>query len=94
MRALALIILVVTLGAGPASAVPPPSEGWDARRVGKGAFDLFLMRPLNVAQLVVGSAMFVVFYPVTLLTGGEDQVVEYFVKDPAKTAFQRPLGEL
>ena len=58
------------------------------------AFDLVILRPLGVVQTAVGAAFFVVFYPVSLVTGGSDHVVDYCWKSPVHQTFQRPLGAL
>jgi hypothetical protein len=57
-------------------------------------FDLVILRPLGLVQTVVGGAFFVVFYPVSLVTGGSDHVVDYCWKSPVHQTFQRPLGAL
>ena len=58
------------------------------------AFDLVILRPLGLVQTAVGAAFFVVFYPVSLVTGGSDHVVDYCWKSPVHQTFQRPLGAL
>ncbi len=58
------------------------------------AFDLVILRPLGLAQTAAGAAFFVVFYPVSLVTGGSDHVVDYCWKSPVHQTFQRPLGAL
>ena len=58
------------------------------------AFDLVILRPLGLVQTAVGGAFFVVFYPVSLVTGGSDHVVDYCWKSPVHQTFQRPLGAL
>jgi hypothetical protein len=44
--------------------------------------------------MAVGAAFFVVFYPVALVTGGSDHVVDTCWKSPVHQTFQRPLGAL
>jgi hypothetical protein len=58
------------------------------------AYDLVVLRPLGLVQTVVGGAFFTVFYPVSLVTGGSDHVIDYCVKSPFEQTFQRPLGAL
>ena len=62
--------------------------------IAEQAFDLVILRPLGLAQTAVGAAFFVVFYPVSLVTGGSDHVVDYCWKSPVHQTFQRPLGAL
>jgi hypothetical protein len=56
------------------------------------AFDLVLVRPLYVARLVVGLPFFV-FYPLTLGSGYEEDVVDLLWTEPYEATFRRPLGE-
>jgi hypothetical protein len=53
-----------------------------------------VLRPLGLVQTAVGGAFFAVFYPVSLLTGGSDHVVDACVKSPVEQTFRRPLGAL
>ena len=56
--------------------------------------DLMLMRPVSLASFAVGTALFVVTTPITLLTA-TDQVGEVFddlVSRPGRFTFVRPLG--
>ena len=62
--------------------------------IAEQAFDLVILRPLGLAQTAVGAAFFVVFYPVSLVTGGSDHVVDTCWKSPVHQTFQRPLGAL
>jgi hypothetical protein len=62
--------------------------------IAEKAFDLVLLRPLGLVQTAVGAALFAVFYPVSLVTGGSDHVVDYCWKSPVHQTFQRPLGAL
>ncbi len=60
-----------------------------------GAFDVLVVRPLAAAALPIGVAFFV---PAAILSapGGRDSVgeaLEFFVKNPARYVFTRPLGE-
>jgi len=62
--------------------------------VGQKIFDATVLRPLSFIQTVVGVAFFIPAYPVSLVTGGSDHVVEFCVTDPVDRTFRRPLGEL
>jgi len=54
--------------------------------------DLTLVRPLYVARLVVGLPFFV-FYPFTIGSGYDEDVVALLWTEPFEATFQRPLGE-
>jgi hypothetical protein len=58
--------------------------------------DLVILRPLGLVAMAAGAVLFV---PAALLTApnGLDSVqmaLEFFVTEPAKNVFQRPLGDL
>jgi len=58
-------------------------------------FDVVILRPLGFALLAVGSAMFV---PAVIVTapGGRDHIdgaLEFFVINPYRETFERPLGD-
>jgi hypothetical protein len=54
--------------------------------------DLVLVRPLYVARLVVGLPFFV-FYPLTIGSGYNEDVVALLWTEPYEATFERPLGE-
>jgi hypothetical protein len=77
-----------------------PSDGWDGlpwpaldAGVPRVVFDIAVLRPLGFVQSVVGVAAFVIFYPVSLLTGGSDDVIRACITQPFDQTFRRPLGE-
>jgi hypothetical protein len=55
-------------------------------------FDLIFVRPLYVARLVVGLPFFV-FYPLTIGSGYDEDVVALLWTEPYEATFHRPLGE-
>jgi hypothetical protein len=55
-------------------------------------FDLVLVRPLYVARLVVGLPFFV-FYPLTISSGYDEDVIALLWTEPYEATFHRPLGE-
>jgi hypothetical protein len=69
-----------------------PWESLDAG-VPRVVFDVAVLRPLGFVQSVVGVAAFVIFYPVSLLTGGSDDVTRICITAPFDQTFRRPLGE-
>jgi hypothetical protein len=57
--------------------------------------DLVILRPLGLLAMATGAVLFV---PAALLTApngldGVDAALEFFVIEPAKSVFQRPLGD-
>lgn len=56
-------------------------------------WDVVALRPFDLIQLGVGAAFFVLAWPVTLVTGGEDFVREVCITLPVERTFRRPLGE-
>ena len=99
---------VMTLIAGlllPANAyalAPEPAQPQPPNRIlagletgFKAGFDVVLLRPLGLITMAVGAAAFV---PVGLMAApaGRDGIqpaLELFVLEPAKSVFQRPLGD-
>jgi len=55
--------------------------------------DLVLIRPIGLIATVLGSVVFVVSLPFTLLGGNVDEAAKSLVVEPAKFTFVRPLGE-
>jgi hypothetical protein len=93
---LALVTALALLGPAPTLALDDPHQsGWArANHVGRGAFDLVILRPLQLVQVVVSAAFFVPAYPVSLPFGGGDDVLELCITEPVERAFTRPLGDL
>jgi len=71
-----------------------------AERVGRvpdgarRAYDLLALRPLGLVQVVVGAAVFVPAYPVSVLVDAEDEVRDICITGPVDQTFRRPLGRL
>ncbi len=55
--------------------------------------DIAIIRPLNFARLVVGIPFFI-FYPFTIGSGYDEDVVELLWTEPYEATFSRPLGEV
>ncbi|MEM7402119.1 MAG: hypothetical protein AAF304_09250 [Pseudomonadota bacterium] len=55
--------------------------------------DVVIARPIGLVTTVVGSAVYVVSLPFSLLGGNEKQAREKLVNEPAVFTFKRPLGE-
>ena len=90
---LALVLLVTT---SLASAEIPYATDDKAADVPAEAIiaDALVLRPLGLAATVVGTAVFVVSLPFSLLTKRVDKAAQKLVVDPAKYTFTRPLGQL
>ena len=95
--ALAVSILLLS---SPAISVEPSSSGDDLERVARppgvaeSVYDLVVLRPLGLVQVVLGAAILVPSYPVALLVDGDEDVWRACVADPVERTFQRPLGRL
>jgi hypothetical protein len=90
----AALALSAVLGwAAPAPAAPAPARGEHPVIAGTGiAFDLIILRPLRLGQLVFG---FVCFVPAALFAG--ETVADpwdLFVVEPFEATFTRPLGDI
>jgi hypothetical protein len=55
--------------------------------------DALVARPIGLVTTVVGSAVYVVSLPFSLLGGNEKQAREKLVKEPTAFTFKRPLGK-
>ncbi|MBW2715943.1 MAG: hypothetical protein JRD03_07695 [Deltaproteobacteria bacterium] len=56
------------------------------------AFDFMLVRPLYLSRLIVGLPFFI-FYPFTIGSGWDEDVVALLWTEPYEATFKRPLGE-
>jgi len=94
------IALIVLLFSSPALAVDPSGSGDDLDRVARppgiarSTYDLVALRPLGFVQVVLGAAVLVPAYPVSLLVDGDEDVWRTCVADPVERTFRRPLGRL
>ncbi len=85
-KALVLIIsLAVLLTSFPSFAY----EGKDAAIIG----DTLVVRPLSLAAIAVGAAVFIVSLPFALPSGSVDKTAEELIVKPVDFAFTRPLGD-
>ncbi len=55
--------------------------------------DVVIARPIGLVSTIVGSTVYVVSLPFSLLGGNEKQAREKLVKEPTAFTFKRPLGE-
>ncbi|MDS4026880.1 MAG: hypothetical protein RKO25_07855 [Candidatus Contendobacter sp.] len=89
--AASILAATLTLGAGLAGAEdqsPQPPATADTT-----AADLLIARPGGLAATVLGTAVFVVGLPFTLINGSTGQAAQKLVVDPAQYTFTRPLGQ-
>ena len=92
LRALGCGGLLMILLAAPARA---EEEGRsEVERLSRQAYDLVILRPFGLVQTIVGAGFFVVAYPVSLVTGGEADVVDICITGPVDQTFRKPLGQL
>jgi hypothetical protein len=57
------------------------------------AADILLARPAGLVATVVGTAIFIVGLPFTLINGDTELAAQKLVVEPANYTFRRPLGE-
>ena len=91
---LAVGLLLLSAGyAEDAEATESTSSGWQHHTL--AVFDAVVVRPLDVVAIVVGAVFVVPVAIVTWPTGREtiDRAIERFVKVPARSVFERPLGD-
>lgn len=101
MRSAALVLIVLLTASG-ATAAPKGVE--DSQHVYQDVgrepsvihwvFDAVLLRPLGLAQLAVGTALFLPLYPMSLVADGGEDLFRACVSDPFERTFRRPLGRL
>ena len=60
--------------------------------VGTIAADVFIYRPAGVVLTAAGSALFVLIFPATLISGGTRHTARTLVKTPFNFTFRRPIG--
>jgi len=56
-------------------------------------FDMVILRPAGAVVLVGGTALFIVSYPLALITKSEKTTAKKLVVEPYEFTFGRPLGE-
>jgi hypothetical protein len=69
-------------------------DGFLQGPVVRKTWDVVALRPFDLIQLGVSAGFFVLAWPVTLVTGGDDFVREVCITLPMERTFRRPLGEL
>ena len=95
-RSLAAFVAALILGlVGPAQAsghgeAPSAVASGD---LGREAFDLAVLRPLQFVQVVAHAVVFVPVYPLSLPFGGGEEMIELCIEQPIER-LTRPLGAL
>ena len=92
--AVALLIALLAAGASARADDAALDRVEQPPHLGLRAYDLLMLRPLGFVQLAVGAVALVPSYPIAWFVGGQDDVVEACVTDPARRTFARPLGQL
>ncbi|MFZ5569549.1 MAG: hypothetical protein ACOZF0_04045 [Thermodesulfobacteriota bacterium] len=85
-----IIVAVTLVSLGAAADGHAAATNLDA---GSMVADTLIARPLGLAALVFGSAMFVVSLPFSAPGGNISLAAEKMVVNPAKFTFARPLGK-
>jgi hypothetical protein len=88
--AAAAVLVLLVGGAGEAA----DRDRGEPMRVARSAWDLVVLRPLGLVQTLVSLPFLVVAYPISLVTGGSEDVVEICWTQPVDQTFRRPLGDL
>ncbi len=88
MKNLLLIVLSFAIVFAPTLAVALESEKTEAI-----AADTLLMRPLGLASLVVGTSLFIVSFPFSVLGKNVHDTQKVLIEDPFNYTFRRPVGE-
>jgi hypothetical protein len=92
-----IFLLIVGLAAIPvahgADVQERPQTEKEAKDAGVVAMDLLIARPLGILATVAGGAIFLVSLPISAMTGQTRMVYEKMVREPARYAFKRPIGD-
>ena len=84
------IVVILTLALLAASVPAFAGTEKDGAIVG----DVLFTRPLGLAAVVGGAALWVVTLPFAALGGNIDQTTHSLITNPVKYTFARPVGEL
>lgn len=93
MKALHPLVLVLA-----ATLISPPVNAEESRpnskvTAGAATTDILIARPGGVVATVLGTAVFVVGLPFTLISGSTEQAAQKLIVQPANYTFTRPLGQ-
>lgn len=91
----ALIVVVAVLGLGltnPAAAIDDYADPGRPSAAAMGV-DAVLVRPVSLAATALGTGLFVVSLPFSLLGMNVDEAGSRLIVEPGKYTFARPLGD-
>ena len=86
MAGISASLVMAPVRAGPRDNGPAPSA--EAMAV-----DVAIVRPISLVATVLGTGIFIVSLPFSILGGNVDEAGRNLVLKPAKATFIRPLGE-
>ncbi len=89
----AILILAAVLSLTPCLARTGESRPNPPATAGGTTADLLLARPGGAVATVLGTAIFVVGLPFTLINGSTEQAAQTLIVQPANYTFARPLGQ-
>lgn len=89
----AVLILAAVLSLTPCLARAGESRPNPPATAGGTTADLLLARPGGAVATVLGTAIFVVGLPFTLINGSTEQAAQTLIVQPANYTFARPLGQ-
>ena len=89
-----VMIVAAALIAVPCGGVLAQEQPYEKDRdPGAMAADLVFARPVGLAAMVAGAAVFVLSIPFSAMGGNTGQAWQKLVIDPTEYTFHRPLGE-
>jgi hypothetical protein len=89
---LAIILALVAAPLGASAMAPDTFTETEETTGARMAADLLMVRPVGIAATLVGSAVFVVALPFTMISGDTQHSLDKLIKEPGKYTFNRPLG--
>jgi hypothetical protein len=75
-------------------AAAPQSSAMEDGSAEAIAADLLVVRPACLVMTIIGSALFVVALPVTLISKSTRPTAQALVVQPARVTFVRPVGNM
>lgn len=89
MKNISILIVIVSVMSLSAPAFGSAAGGSD----GSVLADALFVRPVGLAAVVVGTAVFIVGLPFTIPTGSVGVAARALISDPFNYTFCRPIGE-
>jgi hypothetical protein len=85
-------VLTVTLVLAVSAPVLAAEDGAATPSAAAMTLDATVVRPLSFATTIVGTSIFIISLPFTLLTHSVGKAGKRLVNEPARYTFDRPLG--